>query len=61
MNKRLLGALLFIILIILIIGIKIYDDNETEITNAIDTIKEAGTIDVTIATGGGKKVVKKIQ
>ena len=55
MNKRLLGALLFIILIILIIGIKIYDDNETEITNAIDTIKEAGTIDVTIATGGGKE------
>ena len=55
MNKRLLGALLFIALIVLIIGIKIYDDNEVEITNAIDTIKEVGTIEVTIATGGGKE------
>ena len=55
MNKRLLGALLFIALIVLIIGIKIYDDNEAEITNAIDTIKEVGTIEVTIATGGGKE------
>ena len=55
MNKRLLGALLFIALIVLIIGIKIYDDNEAEITNAIDTIKEVGMIEVTIATGGGKE------
>lgn len=55
MNKRLVGAILFILLIALIIGIKVYDDNEEEITNTISTIKEESLTDVVIAVGGGKE------
>lgn len=55
MSKRVLGVILFIVLIALIIGIKVYNDNETEIESAIETIKEETLTDVTIAVGGGKE------
>ena len=55
MNKRLVGAILFILLIALIIGIKVYDDNEEDITNTISTIKQESLTDVVIAVGGGKE------
>ena len=55
MNKRLLGVILFIILIVLIIGIKVYDDNEEQIANTIETIKDESLTEVTIAVGGGKE------
>ena len=55
MNKRLLGVILFIILIVLIIGIKVYDDNEEQIVNTIETIKDESLTEVTIAVGGGKE------
>ena len=55
MNKRLLGVILFIILIVIIIGIKVYDDNEEQIANTIETIKDESLTEVTIAVGGGKE------
>ena len=55
MSKRVLGVILFIVLIALIIGIKVYNDNEIEIESAIETIKEETLTDVTIAVGGGKE------
>ena len=55
MSKRVLGVILFMVLIALIIGIKVYNDNETEIESAIETIKEETLTDVTIAVGGGKE------
>ena len=55
MNKRVVGAILFILLIFLIIGIKVFNDNEEEIANTIDAIADSQLTDVYIAIGGGKE------
>lgn len=55
MNKRVVGAILFVLLIFLIIGIKVFNDNEEEIANTIDAIADSQLTDVYIAIGGGKE------
>ena len=49
MNKKLVGVIIFVILIIAIVGIKFFQDKTVEVP------EEASYVDVYIATGGGKE------
>lgn len=54
MNKKVIGIIIFVLLILAMFGLKIFKDNQSQ-TNEISDVKDNNLTEVFVAVGGGKE------